>query len=129
MWHEQFEQDHRDLIDQVKVDTEHQGWFVFSDGSAGWRNLDDPAVGPDATGVREDDDPDVAASPGPGGLRRGGDAVDLVRCHPDVLRRALLRSACTVSCPKLDDQAIYELTCLVTLKPNPGHEHCPPTVF
>ena len=27
---------------------------MFDDGSAGWRNLDDPAVGLDATGVRED---------------------------------------------------------------------------
>ena len=29
VWHEQFEQDHHDLINQVKADTEHQGWFVF----------------------------------------------------------------------------------------------------
>ncbi len=89
VWHEQFEQDHHDLIDQVKADTEHQGWFVFEDGSAGWRNLDDPAVGPDATGVREDAIRMWRLPRRPGGLRRGGDAVDLVRCHPDVLRRAL----------------------------------------
>jgi hypothetical protein len=28
--------------------------------------------------------------------------------------------------PKLDDTEIYELRCIVTQPPEPGHEHCPP---
>lgn len=127
VWHEQFEQDHQDLIDQVSADTEHQGWFVFEDGSAGWRNLDDPAVGPDATGVREDTIRMVR-------LPRGRKDCDAAATRSTWFGVIPTFSAehYTVrehSCPKLDDRAIYEATCLVTLKPKPGHEDCPPTVF
>jgi hypothetical protein len=126
VWH-QFEQDNGDLIAQITVDTEHQGWFVFGDGSADWRNLDDPAVGPGVSGVREETirmvrlpraqgDCDAAATRSTwfGVIPTFSAEHHTVRGH---------------SCPKLDDRAIYEVTCLVTLKPKPGHAHCPPTVF
>jgi hypothetical protein len=127
VWHEQFEQDHHDLINRVKADTEHQGWFVFEDGSAGWRNLDDPAVGPEAPGVREDAIRMVR-------LPRGQKDCDAAATRSTWFGVIPTFSAehYTVHCrslPKLDDRAIYEATCLVTLKPKPGHEDCPPTVF
>jgi hypothetical protein len=127
VWHEQFEQDHHKLIHQVRADTEHQGWFVFNDGSAGWRNLDDPAVGPDVAGVREDTIRMVR-------LPRGQEDCDAAATRSTWFGVIPTFSAehYTIrehSCPKLDDRAIYEATCLVTLKPKPGHEHCPPTVF
>jgi hypothetical protein len=31
--------------------------------------------------------------------------------------------------PKLDDKAIYDITCFVKQKPQPGHEHCPPRIW
>ena len=127
VWHEQFEQDHHDLVRQVSADTEHQGWFVFNDGSAGWRNLDDPAVGPGVRGVREDTSQMVR-------LPRRQEDCDAAATRSTWFGVIPTFSAehWTVgdhSVPKLDDRAIYELTCLVTLKPKPGHEHCPPTVF
>lgn len=30
------------------------------------------------------------------------------------------------SVPKLDERAIYEIVCIATQQPRPGHEHCPP---
>jgi hypothetical protein len=127
VWHEQFEQDHQELIDQVTVDTEHQGWFVFDDGPAGWRNLDDPAAGPGARGVREDTIPMVRLPRGQGDCDAAATRSTWFGVIP-----TLSAEHYTVrehSCPKLDDRAIYEVICLVTLKPKPGHEHCPPTVF
>ena len=100
---------------------------MFEDGSAGWRNLDDPAVGPDATGVREDAIRMVR-------LPRGQKDCDAAATRSTWFGVIPTFSAehYTVHCrslPKLDDRAIYEATCLVTLKPKPGHEDCPPTVF
>jgi hypothetical protein len=31
--------------------------------------------------------------------------------------------------PKLDENAIYDVTCFVKQKPQPGHEHCPPRIW
>jgi hypothetical protein len=127
VWHEQFEQDHGDLTAQVKVDTEHQGWFVFDDGSAGWRNLNDPAVGPGVPGVREDTIRMVRLPRSQADCDAAATRSTWFGVIPTFSAEHYTSGGRSV--PKLDDQAIYEVTCLVTLKPRPGHEHCPPTVF
>ena len=31
--------------------------------------------------------------------------------------------------PKFDERAVYEIVCIATQKPKPGHEHCPPKTW
>jgi hypothetical protein len=117
-----FEQDNAALFDKVQAHTEEQAWTAGPDGSR-WV---------------------VAPAPGSGELAEKEEAFPMWRLPP---RDSDCAAAKTRSlwfglvptysadhwtgsdgkiAPKLDDHAIYQVRCLVTRKPRPGHEHCPP---
>lgn len=121
-WRRQFEQDNHDLIDQVVVDSQHQGWFVTPAGPAGWKDLGNR--GPDETEEtfpmwrlpQRDEDCEAART------RSTWFGVIPTYSAEHATRNGRPQ-------PKLDDRAIYELRCFVRQRPAPGQQHCPPTLF
>ncbi|HYN56451.1 MAG TPA: hypothetical protein VES03_04545 [Motilibacterales bacterium] len=127
-WRRQFAEDNRELIDQLEVVTEQEGWFTAPDGSRGWRPI--TAAGPNEVEetypmwqlpAREDD---CAAA------RTRSSWFGLVPTYSSMHSIAppgtdpVPRPE-----PKFDDHAIYEIHCFVRLKPAKGHEHCPPQIW
>ena len=43
--HVAFEENNRDLIDQMVVDSAHEGWFTSQTAPAGWKRLDEASAG------------------------------------------------------------------------------------
>jgi hypothetical protein len=127
-WRRRFAEDHRELIDQVAVVTQKEGWFTAPDGSRGWKPV--AAAGP---GEVEETYPmwRLPARDGDCAAARtrstwfglvptfsGVHSVPPRGTHP------LPRPE-----PKFDDHAVYEIHCFVRRKPDPGHEHCPPQIW
>lgn len=117
-WRAQFEKDHNKLFEQVVATSDQQGWF----GRSGWQALS--AAGPDDVEEafpmwrlpRRTDDCDAAAT-----------RSTWFGIIPTYSSEHEVRAG--TSEPKLDDRAIYQLTCFVQQPPPPGREHCPPKLF
>jgi hypothetical protein len=121
--HERFEDDHADLLAEVSVEIEEQGWMPAPAGNE-WH-----AIGAD---------PDDVAPPD------GEERIPMWRlpAPPGVCEAATTRSlwfglvptyssdhwtdADGKLVPKLDDHAVYQLRCVVQRPPELGHEQCPP---
>lgn len=116
-----FERDHGSLIEALQVQYQEWGWIPGPGG--GWRE-----TGPGPDGALplpgEEELPMFRLAPRPG-------------CEPDKTRSLWCGLVPTYSSDhwtdetddvvaKLDDRSIYELRCIVTQPPPPGHEHCPP---
>jgi hypothetical protein len=120
--HVAFEENNRDLIDQMVVDSAHEGWFTNPSAPAAWKRLDEVAVGdaeqefPMWRLPRRPDDCDAAAT------RSTWFGIIPTHSGEHFVRGRQVHA-------KLDDRAIYQVRCFVRQKPAPGHEHCPPKVF
>lgn len=120
--HVAFEENNRNLIDQMVVDSAHEGWFTSRSAPAGWKRLDEAS----ADDVEQDfpmwrlprrpDDCDAAAT------RSTWFGIIPTHSGEHFVRGGHVHA-------KLDDRAIYQVRCFVRQKPAPGHEHCPPKVF
>lgn len=127
-WRRRFAEDHRDLIDQVAVVTQKEGWFVAPDGSRGWKRVAEAA-------------PEEVEQSYPMWLLPARQQD----CAPARTRSTWFGLVPTFSAahsvpprgtdpaprpePKFDDHAVYEIHCFVRRKPDPGHEHCPPQTW
>ena len=117
-----FEENNRDLIDQMVVDSAHEGWFTSETAPAGWKRLDEAPAGdkeqefPMWRLPRRKDDCDAAAT------RSTWFGIIPTHSGEHFVRGDQVHA-------KLDDRAIYQVRCFVRQKPAPGHEHCPPKIF
>ncbi len=127
-WRRRFAEDNRELIDQLEVVTEKEGWFTAPDGSRGWKPI--AAAGPDEVEetypmwrlpAREDDCAAARTRSSWFGLVPTYSAMhSIAPPGTDPVPRPE---------PRFDDHAIYEIHCFVRLKPATGHEHCPPEIW
>jgi hypothetical protein len=115
-----FEENNRDLIDQMVVDSAHEGWFTSA--PAGWKRLDEASPDDDEQEFpmwrlpRRKEDCDAAAT------RSTWFGIIPTHSGEHFVRGDQVHA-------KLDDRAIYQVRCFVRQKPAPGHEHCPPKIF
>jgi len=121
---DRFELDHGPLIEALGATHEEWGWVPGHGG--GWREA--PAGPAGALPIPDEEQlPMFRLPPRPG-------------CDPDRTRSLWCGLVPTYSSdhwtdkagdvrPKLDDRSIYEMRCVVTQAPAPGHEHCPPKQF
>jgi hypothetical protein len=120
--HVAFEEQNRELIDQMVVDSAHEGWFTSPPAAAGWKRLDEAFTGdveqefPMWRLPRRRGDCDAAAT------RSTWFGIIPTHSGEHFVRGTQVH-------PKLDDRAIYQVRCFVRQNPAPGHEHCPPKVF
>jgi hypothetical protein len=120
-WRDRFEQDNQQLLDQVEVATEDEGWFTGPTGGE-WLRLD--AAGSQQAEQRlpmwrlprRPDDCDAAAT------RSTWFGIVPTHSGEHSVHGSKIQA-------KLDDRAIYQLRCIVEQKPATGHEHCPPKTF
>jgi hypothetical protein len=127
-WRRRFAEDNRELIDQVEVVTEKEGWFTAPDGSRGWKPI--TAAGSDEVEetypmwqlpAREDDCAAAKTRSSWFGLVPTYSAMhSLAPPGTEPVPRPE---------PKFDDHAIYEIHCFVRRKPAKGREHCPPEIW
>jgi hypothetical protein len=119
---ERFTGENRDLVDQLGIAHHHQGWIVPDGAPAGWQDVDGelPAAHEQPLPMwripRREDDCDAAAT--------RSTWFGVVPTHS-----ADHFAVEGTSFPKLDDHAVYDLRCFVTVIPPKGHEHCPPAVY
>jgi hypothetical protein len=120
--HVAFEEKNRDLIDQMVVDSAHEGWFTNPSALAGWKRFNEASTGdveqefPMWRLPRRLDDCDAAAT------RSTWFGIIPTHSGEHFVRGNQVHT-------KLDDRAIYQVRCFVRQKPAPGHEQCPPKVF
>jgi hypothetical protein len=124
---QRFVEDHKDLLHAVTAHTTDQAWLVDSKtGSGRWA--------------------DLTAQPADTETEQTLPMWRLPRdpCDPDWTRSLWFGVVPTYSAehwndpslpqsdksvPKLDERAIYEIVCIATQAPAPGHEHCPPKTW
>lgn len=126
-WRRRVLEDNRDLVAQLSVTSQDQGWFAGPGRQPQWG-----PVPPDGVGKSED------------GLEEETFPMWRLPARDDDCARARTRSLWfglvpTYSSdhwatpegrrPKYDDSAIYEAHCFVRRPRPPGHEHCPPEVW
>jgi hypothetical protein len=122
---QRFEEDKKDLLHAVTAHTSNQIWLTNpKTGKGRWADLN--------------------AKPGDGEIEQ---TIPMWRlppeqCDPDGTRSLWFGLVPTYSAdhwndptqsnhsvPKFDERAIYEIVCIATQKPQPGHEHCPPKTW
>ena len=124
---QRFLEDHKELLQAVTAHTTNQTWLVDSKtGTGRWADLD---------ADRSDTETEQTVS-----MWR----LPAEKCDPDWTRSLWFGVVPTYSAehwndpslpqsersvPKLDERAIYEIVCIATKKPEPGHEHCPPKTW
>lgn len=119
---QQFVAENRDLLDQLVVERHHQAWIAPRTGPASWQDAKDSLPG-----VDEETFPMWR-------LPQRPEDCDAAKTRSTWFGVIPTHSAdhFTVgprSYPKLDEHAIYELRCFVSVKPPKGHEHCPPARY
>ena len=121
-WRARFEEDHRQLFDQLHVHNPTEGWVTGQPGTASWATITDAAPA-----ANEETFPMFRLPP------RDEDC-DAARTRsmwfgviPTYSGDHYVRGGAPA--PKLDDRAIYEIRCFVRQKPARGHEHCPRPTF
>jgi len=122
---QRFEEDHRDLLDAVTAHTSNQVWLTNSKTGRGrWAKLDSDRLETESEQTipmwrvpREPCDKDGTRS-----LWFGVVPTYSADHWNDPTRS-------NRSVPKFDERGIYEIVCIATQKPKPGHEHCPPKTW
>jgi len=124
---ERFVEGHKDLLEAVNVQTFRQAWLVDSKtGTGRWASLD---------AERSDTETEQTMPM----WRLPADPCDadwtrsmwfgVVPTYSSEHWTETLSQQAKSSLPKLDERAIYEIVCIATKAPEPGHEHCPPRVW
>jgi hypothetical protein len=124
---ERFVEDHKDLLHAVTAHTSDQAWLVDSKtGTGRWADLN-------AQRLTTETEQTLSMWRLPRDL-----------CDPDWTRSLWFGVVPTYSSehwndptlpqadksvPKLDERAVYEIVCIATQAPAPGHEHCPPKTW
>ena len=121
-WRQAFEENNRDLLDQVIADSSQEGWFTGTSAPPVWKRLDEVSASdveqefPMWRLPRRPEDCDAA------GTRSMWFGIIPTYSGDHFVRNRTVH-------PKLDDRAIYEVRCFVRQKPPPGREQCPPKIF
>ncbi len=127
-WKRRVLEDNRDLVAQLTVATESQGWFAAPGREPEWRPAPADGLGEAEDGLVEETFPMWRLPP------REDD------CDKARTRSLWFGLVPTFSAdhwigpdgqrlPKYDDSAIYEVHCHVSRPPPQGKEHCPPEVW
>jgi hypothetical protein len=129
-WRRAFAEDHKEQLDVLDVHADHQQWLVSSRGGR-WRTLDDD-TDPVRAGEREETHRMWRLPP----------RVKDAGCDAAATRSLWFGVVPTFSSehwrppgtkarqlPKLDDQAIYEIECVLTQQRPPAQAHCPPRTW